>query len=476
MLSGGARSDHRRVNLRAAAVGVAAAALVGAGPAHAALPLHKCTVQGLPARCGALSVPENRALPSGRTISLRIVVLPATVKRTHNDPFVYLAGGPGGAATQSTAVVASIWYELRRDRDILLVDQRGTGGSNALACPAPEGDVSTAAAITAYVQSCTAGLAGDASQYGTGAAMDDLEAVRGALGYGKLDLYGISYGATAAQVFLRRHPGSVRTVVLDGATLLDVPFMAHFASNGQRALDLIAARCAAQSACAGAFPTWRADLLPLLARLQAAPVTIQVRGSPVTVDDVTLANTIQVMTKSDETAASVPLLVARAVAGDYSVLARALETQQGGSDLRIMPWSITCNEPWMGEDPVAAAADAKGTYLERSGAASIAFDQAVCAGFPKRAEPAAEWARVRSNAPALVLVGAADPQDPIGNIAGVNDVMPNARVVIAGGMAHGVGQYGCLPHLVARLVALGSAKKLDAACARKIGPRPFLLR
>jgi pimeloyl-ACP methyl ester carboxylesterase len=454
---------------------VGAAAVCAVTPAHAALPLHKCTVQSLAARCGTLSVPENRAVPAGRTISLRIVVLPATMKRTHNDPFVYLAGGPGGAATQLTAVVAGIWFELRADRDILLVDQRGTGGSNALACAPPTGEVSTAAELTAYVQSCTAALAGDASQYGTGAAMDDLEAVRKALGYGKLDLYGISYGATAGQVFLRRHPGSVRTVVLDGATLLDVPFLGRFASNGQRALDLIAARCAARSACARAFPTWRADLLPLLARLQAAPVTVQVGGSPVVVNDVTVAGVVQSMTRSDSTAASVPLLVSRAAAGDYSVLAANL-TPPAPPDLSIMPWSIECNEPWMGSDPVAAAADGKGTYLERLVALNLASNQAVCAGFPTRAEAAEQWTRVSSGVPALALVGGADPQDPIGNIAGLQDVMPNARIVVAPGMGHGVGQYGCLPHLVARLVALGSAKKLDTSCARKIAPRAFLLR
>ena len=463
------------VKVRALVAVVGAATVCAAAPAHAALPLHKCTVQNIAARCGTLSVPENRAVPVGRMIPLRIVVLPATIKRTRNDPFVYLAGGPGGAATQLTAAVASIWFELRADRDILLVDQRGTGGSNALACALPTGEISTPAELTAYVQSCTAALAGDASQYGTAAAMDDLEAVRKALGYGKLDLFGGSYGATAAQVFLRRHPGSVRTVVLDGATLLDVPFMSRFASNGQRALDLIAARCAAQSACARAFPTWRADLLPLLARLQTAPVTVQVAGEATVVDDLTLAGTIQEMTKTDNEAASVPLLVSRAAAGDYSVLAAQL-TPPAPPDLSIMPWSIKCNEPWWGEDPVAVAADAKGTYLERTVAFALANDQAVCAGFPTRVEPAEQWVRVRSNVPALDFVGGADPQDPIGNVAALQNAMPNARTVVVPGMGHGIAHYGCLPHLVARLVALGSAKKLDLSCARTIAPRPFLLR
>ena len=451
--------------------------LLGAAPTHAALPLQKCTVQGVSARCGVLIVPENRALPGGRTIPLRVVVLPAIGKSVRRDPFVYLAGGPGGAATESAAAVNSIWYGIRLERDMLLVDQRGTGGSNPLACSLPNAPVTTPDEIFAYIQSCTAALPGDAAQYGTAAAMDDLEAVRVALGYGKLDLYGISYGATAAQVFLHRHPGSVRTVVLDGATLIDVPFMVHFGSNGQRALNLLAARCAVDRACAKAFPTWRTDLSVLLARLKAKPATVQVLGSPVVVDDVTLAAVIQYMTQRAETAAAVPLLVARTAAGDYSKLADWLKATSSPPDLRVMRWSIMCNEPWMGLDPAAAAADAKGTYLESEVAFSIVQDQAICAGFPKRAEPVADWARVRSTVPALALVGGADPQDPIGNIAGLTGAMPNARVVVAPGMGHGVASYGCLPILVTRFVALGSAKKLDTACVRKtIAPTPFLLR
>ena len=464
------------MNVRALVALAGATAVCAAAPAHAALPLHKCFVQGVAARCGTLSVPENRAVPTSRMISLRIVVLPATEKRTARDPFVYLAGGPGGAATELAVAVQSIWYELHRSRDILLVDQRGTGGSNALACATPTGEISTPAEITAYVQGCTATLQGDASQYGTAAAMDDLEAVRTALGYGKLDLYGVSYGATAAQVFLRRHPASVRTLVLDGATLLDVPFWVRYGPNGQRALDQIAARCAADRSCAAAFPTWVSDFTALLTKLGAAPVTVRLAGSPTVVNDVTLAGLVHAMTLTSAGAAWVPLLVEKTAAGDTAMLADWLARTSSPLDLRVMPWSIWCNEPWAGLDPVAAAAAANGTYLDSYVAASLSNYQWVCAGFPKRAEPAAAWTRVTSSVPTLALVGGADPQDPIGNIAGIRDVMPNSRLVVAPGMGHGVGQYGCLPHLVARLVALGTAKGLDTTCVRRIAPLPFVLR
>ncbi len=454
---------------------IAAAAMILPAPTAAAkLPLRPCVVQGLKARCGTLLVPENRTLPTTRTIGLRVVVLPALGRPVRRDPFVYLAGGPGGAATESAAAVSSIWFGLRRSRDVLLVDQRGTGGSNALACATPAVAPTTPDALSALVRDCTAALPGDASQYGTGAAMDDLEAVRVALGYGKLDLYGISYGATAAQVFLRRHPGSVRTVVLDGGTLLDIPIFERWASNGQRALDLLAARCTADPACRRAFPTWRADLPGLLTRLQAEPVTVEAAGESVSVDDVVLADTIQNLTRSAGQAVYVPLLVTRAAAGDYSVLGKLMGV--GSPDLRVMPWSVRCNEPWARFDPAAAAADAVGTYLARSQAADSATNALICGAFPRREEPPTDWTRAQSNVPLLALVGGADPQDPLGNIAGIREAMPNARLVVIPGQGHGVGPVGCAPALVSTFVGRGSAAGLDTRCVRRTSLPGFVLR
>ena len=161
------------------------------------------------------------------------------------DAFTFIAGGPGGVATELTQFVRDRFWRIRETKDIVLVDQRGVGGSNPLECPEPGKDVKTPADARDFVQRCLRSLPGDAMQYGTRAAADDLEAVRRALGYRKLDVYGASYGATAAQVYLKRHPGSVRTLTLDSGTALDVPFYGRFAANAQHALADVAARCAA---------------------------------------------------------------------------------------------------------------------------------------------------------------------------------------------------------------------------------------
>ncbi len=202
----------------AAGIGVGIDRAFSSGEARLSWPPKPCVVEGVDARCGTFVVPENRAKPNGHTIGLHVVVLPAFSKQVRKDAVTYLEGGPGGAATEGAANRNQQLVTLNTYRDILLVDQRGTGRSS------PHG--------------------GDVTQYGTRMAMDDLDAVRAALGYRQLDVIGSSYGATAAQVYLKLHPSSVRTLMLAGGTAIDVPFFDRYAVNAQRALDQLARLCA----------------------------------------------------------------------------------------------------------------------------------------------------------------------------------------------------------------------------------------
>ena len=245
----------------------ALALLLAAAPSpQATLPLRPCVVQGVPARCGALLVPENRDTGLGPRISLRVVVVPALRKPARPDAFTYLAGGPGGAASE-TAVVASIWQGVRERHDIVLVDQRGTGRSHQLECPEPE----PIDDVGAMINACLSTLNGDPTHYGSAAAADDLEAVRAALGYRTLDVYGGSYGATLAQIYLARHPRSVRTVVLDGGTLLDIPFFERSRRTGSVRSIRLLPRCTAVKTCAQAFPAWTSQLRSLITAWNERP-------------------------------------------------------------------------------------------------------------------------------------------------------------------------------------------------------------
>ena len=175
---------------------------------------------------------------------------------------------------------------LNTNRDILLVDQRGTGRSKR--------------------------RDGDVTQYGTRIAMDDLDAVREALGYRQLDVIGSSYGATAAQVYLKLHPRSVHTLVLAGGTAIDVPFFDRYAVNAQRALDQLANRCTSDPGCREAFPGWERQFSELVQAWNAHP------EHGLTGDE--LAAVVHVMLLDGTKAVSIPLVVTSAANGDYGPL------------------------------------------------------------------------------------------------------------------------------------------------------------
>ena len=435
---------------------------------HAALPLHACSPQGVAAKCGTLLVPENRSVPTGGKLSLYVVVIPAITKPAAADAFTYLAGGPGGAAaTEMPSSAVSIWGSIHQRHDIVLVDQRGTGGSNPLVCPEPTNALATGAQRRGYVRSCLAVLKSDPRLYGTRAAVDDLEAVRKALGYRSFDVYGTSYGGTVAQMYLKRFPHSVRTLTLDGATFTDIPFYSRYARNGQQALALLETECAAQPACAKAFPSWRNQLDSLIAKWDKTPLKLSPTS---TITGIGIAGIVQGMLITSANASKIPLLVSSAAAGDVKPLAAAVGAANG-LPRSLMYWTIMCNEPWVGIDSKGPG----NTLLDGLTTFTLAQMHSVCSYIPKASEAAGAWARVHSSVPTLVLAGQADPQDPIGNLPNLSAALPNSRIVIATGQGHAVGQYGCLGALVGQFVQRGSAAGLKTSCVRAIHAPAFML-
>jgi pimeloyl-ACP methyl ester carboxylesterase len=448
-----------------------AAAAVLAAPHAPALTLKACTVEQVAARCGTFVVPENRAKPDGRTIGLRVVVIPARRKPARPDAFTFIAGGPGSAATDSAFAALIAWNPVHERHDLLFVDQRGTGGSNAMTCASPKTQPTTKAQIRAFVHACVASVPGDVRQYGTRTAMDDLDAVRAALGYEQLDVYGGSYGATAAQVYLKRHPSSVRTLVLDGSTAIDVPFYGRFAVNAEHALADVAKRCAADVLCAKAFPRWRTEFHDLVAAWDTHPART---ARNQTTTGTGLAGIVQTMLLDAYTAASIPLVVDDAAHGDYGPLNREIARQrsQGNPTQELMYWSIWCNEPWVG----LGATGPWHTDFDGYTTSSVMSHRVPCAFFPKRAEPAADWTSPRSSVPVLVLAGGADPQDPLTNMPRLKQDFPNSRAIVVPHYGHTVGMLDCVRDVVSQFVVRGTVKGLDTACVGAILPPALTLR
>src|SRR5262245_32071250 len=267
-------------------VGSAAAAPAAQEPAKDAQRLHleTCALPGIErVRCGTFRVPENRAQPDKRSIDLNVVVLAAKNAQRAADALFILQGGPGQAATTLAEFYAETFAGLRDTRDIVLVDQRGTGASNPLVCRLggskadPGGYLGDIFPVN-RVRACRAELerGADLTQYTTPIAMDDLEEVRAALGYERVDLYGTSYGTRAVLVYLRAHPERVRSMILKGVVPMSVIVPLPFAEDSQRALDLLLEDCAADATCAAAYPRPRAEFASIVDGLRRAPRRVAV--------------------------------------------------------------------------------------------------------------------------------------------------------------------------------------------------------
>lgn len=479
--------------LTLALAALAALAAAGCAPAPAApaaaprLALAPCRLSepGLAAdtvaaECGALSVPENRNTPGSRTIDLRVVVIPAVSRGAAPEPLFLLAGGPGQAASEAFTPLLPALAQVGQTRDIVLVDQRGTGGSAPLSCPAEaEGlEASSGApedpAVLAWWRACLAGLDADPAQYTTEIAARDLDEVRAALGYERVNLLGVSYGTRAALTYLRLFPERVRALVLDGVVPPDMAIGAAMARDGQRALDLTLDACAADAACAAAFPDLRADFAALLERLAAERPLVALddpfTGAPaeVRLTRELAAVTVHGLSYAPETAALLPLLIHTAQReGDLRPLAAQslITSRQLADQIALgMRASVLCAED-APRYPAAAAEGYLGDLMPRALGAA-------CAVWP-RGEAGPATAPVESDVPALLLSGERDPVTPPAYGEAVAAGLPNSLHLVAPGQGHNVFFRGCLPALVAEFLEAGGAAGLDASCVGRLGPPPF---
>jgi pimeloyl-ACP methyl ester carboxylesterase len=436
------------------------------------------------AECGTLTVPENPADPAGGQISLRVAVLRARGRNPAADPLFFLTGGPGQAATESYLQLQGAFAEINRKRDIVLVDQRGTGQSNPLDCPVIEDPlaVDTLEEAASAAQACADSLEADPRFYTTALAMDDLDRVRAALGYDQINLYGVSYGTRAALAYLRQYPARVRAVILDGVVPPEEILGMDVARDAQRALDLMFDRCAAEAECGTAFPDLRADFAALAAQLDAAPAPVAL-DDPLTGEPVEFAftydmfaGTVRLLSYAPETVALLPLLIHTAAErGDLTPLA-AQSLLVGGqlaeSISQGMGNSVLCSEDTPFLDPSQAEALNAGTYLRNAQTDQLL---ALCANWPRGDVPPDVHAPVSANVPVLLLSGEADPVTPPENGEQVAAALPNSLHLVAPGMGHNVIMRGCLPRLAADFIETVTLATLDPACVGEIRPMPFFI-
>jgi pimeloyl-ACP methyl ester carboxylesterase len=436
----------------------------------------------LEAQCATFPVPEDRAHPKARTIALNIAWLPAEGKNGGTpDPIFFLAGGPGQAATEVAAAVDQGLGQARKQRDIVLIDQRGTGRSNPLDCRDPDGRPlkfdETAeldeARLDAYVAQCLKSLQGRADPrfYTTGDAIADLDAVRAALGSDKINVIGGSYGTRVAQQYAMHYPQHVRSVVLDGVAPNRMVVGGEFARQLEAALRKQDAQCAKVPACKARFAGDGHDLLARLntlkARLAAAPVAVSYRDPDThelkqdTLNADTLVGLTHGVSYVPQLSSLLPLVVSEAEQGRYESLmaiAKFWSNQVSDQLNRGMQWSVICAEdaPRYQPDPADA-----GTVL---GADMARMFFAACKQWPRGAIAADFTQPLKTALPVLVISGELDPVTPPVYGDEVAKTLPNGRHLVLRGQGHGGMSLGCMPKLLGRFFETADAKALDAKC------------
>lgn len=453
----------------------------------AALHLEPCQLRApgsstrLAARCGTWTVLEDRSRPDGRKIDLRVAVVPAVSREPAPDPLVFLTGGPGQAATESYVTIAPAFRRIAKNRDIVLVDQRGTGGSNALRCPETEASdlmLLDEKQVKPWVERCLDSLDGDPRFYTTSIAMEDLDEIREALGYPIVDLYGLSYGTRAALTYLRMFPDRVRAVILDGVVPPTEILGLDVAQDAQRALDILIARCRADATCSKAFPDLETDLDRLIARLRT-PVDVRLRHPRSGVEQSLhltrdmAAYAIRILSYTQETQSLIPVLLRSAVDDDLAPLAAQFlmtTTQVGETMADGMGLSVVCSEDYPFFDDTAIEERNRDTYL---GATQTDSLKLVCPLWPKGEIPEDFKSPVHSDRPVLLLSGEADPVTPPENGEITRAQLGNALHLVARGQGHVVIHRGCIPALAAQFIEAGSFEGLATDCVGKIAPQAF---
>lgn len=442
--------------------------------------------------CGTYQVFENRATRTGRKISLKIVVFPATGSDKQPDPLFYIPGGPGSSATEDAPYVANDLAKVREHRDLVFLDQRGTGGSNGLNCkffdPADAQSYLGHWNPPEKVRQCRQELESraDLRLYTTTIAMDDLDDVRAGLGYDKVNIIGGSYGTRATQEYVRRHGEHVRAIILHGVSITGQFMPRDFPHDTERAIDGVIEECLADAVCGKAFPNLREDKRAVLNKLLQGPVEVDVKfpdggekTTQIRLSRDLAAEAVRYMLYSTAGSSRMPLFLHLAAEGNFKPLAqtalffRRVLVDGGGSGLYL---SVTCAEdlPWIA--PGVGERNAVGTFL---GDYRLRQQREACAEWPRGEIPKDYSSPVHSTVPALLLTGQWDPVTPpaYGDLVAKN--FPNSMHIVVTSGGHGfdgLENIGCVDDLIAEFVTRGTAKGLDTSCLKNVHRQGFLLK
>jgi len=448
--------------------------------------LTPCRFEGVKERilCGEYEVYENRGTRTGRKLPLKIVLIPARQPHPDQGPVFYMAGGPGEAATELADLV-STWGD-NEEHDVVLVDERGTGEGHRLDCKSSQSDDNLEGYLNGPFDAAAARVCRDElqknydlRQYTTPNFVDDIDEIRAALGYDKININAGSFGTNAAQIYMRRHPEHARTAYLTSLVTMSDRVPLYHARGAQSGLDQLFKDCEQDKACHAAYPRLRDDFATVLSQVRAKPATAVVKhpvsGAPTEIHltERAFADAVRVMMYRD-TAREVPFLVEQALAGNFTPFAEAgLRANRGvyGGGRMGLYYCITCGEFVNRIRPEEIEPATKGSFL---GSWRVVDQMAACKDWPKTELPPGYFEPFRLDTPAVLVSGAADPASQPDWGEEVRSIMPNSIHLVVPGAAH-TPENVCTRNARHQLFRTGTAKGIDAGCVTKVRPVPFKL-
>ena len=443
------------------------------------------------AQCGRLMVKENPADPASKDIDIEILRLPAISPAAQQDPLFLIQGGPGGSSIEMANFIHGFFADVRKNRDLIFVDQRGTGKSNPLRCEQlNEADLQLpeSAQMEKYFhfkELCSEKFKTSLPFYTTLPAVQDLDAVRQALGYKAINLWGVSYGTRVALEYAKRYPQSTRSITLDGVAPKEIALSRFSARDSLAALTVVNGECQLQPECAREFGDILQKTETVYARLQLAdqsgssliinyehPVYQQPEHLTLTAKSFSML--IFNALYSRDLTVLLPQAISEAERENYRLLAAlfslAMEQSQKMNIADAMHFSVLCNEDWH----FISASDVE-TTPPFFGLNAIKDRNKICSFWPKANLPDDFWQPIHSEVPALLLSGKHDPVTPESWAELVASGLPNSVRLLAAGGNHGVSYEGCVPQIIAQFIERGTMSDVKTDCVANIKPLPLVL-
>lgn len=468
--------------------GLVTAAPVPASEAPSGVTLRPCHVEGVKEelRCGVYNVFENRKTRQGRMLPLKIILIPARHPHPDDGPVFYMAGGPGEAATELAELVMESGDS--EEHDVVLVDERGTGDGNRLDCRSPASDDNLEAYLNgpfdpAAARACRDELqkTHDLTQYSTPNFVEDIDEIRGAMGYDRINISAGSFGTYAALMYMRAHRDHVRTAYLSSLVPLSNRVPLYHAEAAQLALEEVFDECDQEPACHAAYPRLREKFAALLSKVREAPVLASIRhpvsGAPTSIQltERAFGDALRTMMYRSPSAREIPLLIEQATKGDFSPFAeaavRASRNIYSGLGMGLH-YAITCGEFVSRIRPEEIESATRGSFL---GSWRVRDQMAACADWPKTELPVDYFEPFRSDVPMLLISGEADGTGPRGRWGKEGmPSMPNAVHLIVPGGGH-TPENACTRSIRNELFRAGTTKGLNQSCMSKLRRLPFKL-